>query len=88
MTMKHRGTTTRTVTKTRARVRELTKEEEKVLRMRQGVAVDDDAPLEAKTNNPELLAKLRDIEAEFFLRAGQIEPISKKQRIIDKLKRR
>jgi hypothetical protein len=56
--------------------------------MSEGVAVDEDAPLEAKTNNPELLAKLRDIEAELFLRAGKIEPLSKKQQIIDKLKRR
>lgn len=66
----------------------LTASEEQVLRMRKGIGVDLDTPLESKTNNPELLAKLRDIEAQLFLQAGQMEPLSKKQQIIDKLKRR
>lgn len=62
--------------------------QEKVMRMRRGIGLEDDTPLEAKTSDPELLAKLKDVEAELFIRMGLLEPISKKQQIIDKLKNR
>ena len=62
--------------------------QEKVVRMRRGIGLEDETPLEAKTQDPELLQKLKDIEAELFMRAGLIEPVSKKQQIIDKLKNR
>jgi hypothetical protein len=60
--------------------------QEKVVRMRRGIGLEDETPLESKTSDPGLLQKLKDLEAELFIRAGLIEPISKKQQIIDKLK--
>jgi len=84
MVMKKPSKTTTTV-RTRTR---LTDNEEKVVRMRKGMSAPDDMVLERKTTDPELLAKLRDIEAKLFLDAGQVAPMSKKQRIIDSLKKR
>jgi hypothetical protein len=82
MTTKRKTTTTvRVETK-----RRLTEGEEKVVRMTKGIGAHDNMALEAKTNNPELLQKLRDIEAQLFLEAGQVEALSKKQRIIQRLK--
>src|SRR5262249_37231709 len=82
---KRRTTTTvRTGTLT---ARKLTEAEEKVVRMSKGIAAADELPLEAKTSNPELLQALRDIEAKLFLEADQLPALSKKQRIIDRLKK-
>ena len=78
----------RSKTTTTTRVQTLTQTEEKVVRMRRGIPGADDMALERKTNDPELLAKLRDIEAKLFLEAGQVSTMSKKQRIIDQLKKK
>jgi hypothetical protein len=89
-------TKTTTQVKTRTKVApklaklpgKLSDAQEKVIRMRRGIALEDDTPLESKTSDPELLQKLKDVEAELFIRMGLVEPISKKQQIIDKLKNR
>lgn len=66
----------------------LTAGEEKVLRMSRGMKADQDLELEPKTRHPDLLAQLRDIEAKLFIEAGEIGPLSKKSKIIQKLKPR
>jgi hypothetical protein len=96
MTTKKTKTAVTTEVRTRARTADkvaklpgkLSDAQEKVVRMRRGVSIEDETPLESKTRDPELLQKLKDLEAELFIRAGLIEPISKKQQIIDKLKNR
>lgn len=85
VTTKHARTQAKTVFKTMVK---LSAPEEKVLRMRKGMGVDLEAPLERKSANPEILAKLRDIEAQLFLQAGLVQGVSKKQLIIDKLRKK
>lgn len=77
-----------TTTTVRTQTQRLSDTEERVVRMRKGIVAPDDMVLERKTTDPELLAKLRDIEAKLFLDAGQLSPLSKKQRIIDSLKKK
>ncbi len=82
-------TTARTVQRGQIRSRVgLSATEENVIRMTKGHGVDPDQPLARKTDNPEILAKLKDIEAQLFLAAGRVQGVSKKQQIIDKLNKR
>ena len=83
-----RTVTTKTKTGQKKTVVRLTAGEEKVLRMSRGMKAEPDLALEPKTRNPDLLAQLRDIEAKLFIEAGEIGPLSKKSKIIDKLKTR
>lgn len=71
---------------TRSQVR-LDAREEQVFRMSKGVSINSEAPLERKTDRPELLAQLRDIEASLFIQTGRVANLSAKSRIIDKLKK-
>ena len=79
--------TTTKVSTARGKVARLTAREEQVMRMSKGMSIDADAPLERKTDRPELLAQLRDIEASLFIQSGRLANLSAKSRIIDKLKR-
>jgi hypothetical protein len=82
-------TTTRTTTvkRTPAQKVRLAAQEEQVFRMSKGIAVEAEAPLERKTERPDLLAQLRDIEASLFIQTGRLPNLSAKSRIIDKLKK-
>jgi|GEM_PF-6875691 len=61
-------------------------EEEKVMTMLQHQPVNPHAALELKTQDPELLNKLKEIEAALFLQAGQLRSLCTKRKIIEKLK--
>lgn len=92
-TTKRPGSTTRTIVTTKQKtttktVVRLTASEEKVVRMSRGMKAEGDLELEPKTRHPDLLAQLRDIEARLFIEAGEIGALSKKSKIIQKLKPR
>ena len=81
-----RTQTVTTTTQVKRKVVQLNAREEQVFRMSKGISIAAEAPLERKTDRPELLAQLRDIEASLFIQTGRVENLSAKSRIIDKLK--
>lgn len=90
----------RPVTTTRNEDPTLDPEEERVVRMRHGYRRPDDAPLPQKAEgDPELQAKLREIERQAFEASGRAEKMkeeaeaeakadAKKQKIVDRLKKK
>ncbi len=78
---------TQIATKVVTRTRKLAAREEQVIRMSKGISVPGNERLEAKTDKPELLAQLKDIEASLFIQAGRMPGLSTKSRIIDRLKK-
>jgi len=83
-------TKTTTVTKTIIGPKQnpLPTKEEQILRMRRGLMLVNDHPLEPKTKDEALLAQLREIEASLFLQANQVRGMRTKEQIIHKLKNR
>lgn len=80
-------TVTTTTTKSKGQAVRLNAREEQVFRMSKGISSAAEAPLERKTDRPEVLAQLRDIEASLFIQTGRLANLSAKSRIIDKLKK-
>ena len=67
---------------------DLTAEEEKLIRMKYGITVDDDAPLESHTDDPETLGHVARLEASILKSMRESGAVSRKDLIIAQLKAR